>query len=155
MMLPRSIFSFPRFGSTNPFFEMERMRRQMDALSGVVFGEAPWRRELSAGVFPLLNLTESKDSYYVRAELPGIKAEDLGIEIVNKALTISGERKIPKEGEKVKYHRREREAGKFSRVIALPGEVDNAGTQAQIRNGILTITIPKAEATKPKQITVN
>lgn len=154
-MLARSIFNLPDLGSTNPFAEMERMRRQMDAFSGMLFKRTPWRRESSAGVFPLLNLTENKDNYYLRAELPGIKAEDLGIEIVDRTLTLSGERKILAEGEKVRYHRREREAGRFSRAIALPGEVDSGRTVARMRDGLLTITLPKAEAAKPKQITVN
>ena len=154
-MLPRSIFSFPGFGSTNPFTEMERMRQQMDALSGMLSRGTPWRREQPAGVFPLLNLTENKDDYYIRAELPGITGEELGIEIVDKTLTISGERKIPEEDKKVRYHRREREAGRFSRAITLPGEGDSDKIRAHMRDGLLTITIPKAEAQKPRQITVS
>jgi HSP20 family protein len=84
-----------------------------------------------------------------------MKAEDLGIQIVDKTLTISGERKIPEEGEKIRYHRRERDAGRFSRAIGLPGEIDNGRIEAQMRDGLLTVTIPKAEAAKPKQIAVN
>jgi HSP20 family protein len=154
-MLPRSILNFPGAGSTNPLAEMERMRRQMDALSGMFFRGTPERRVLSAGVFPLLNLTENEDNYYVRAELPGMKAQDVGIQIVDKTLTISGERKILDEGEKVRYHRRERDAGRFSRAIGLPGEIDSEKIEAQMREGLLTITVPKAEAAKPRQITVN
>ena len=115
----------------------------------------PERRVLAAGVFPLLNLTEDKDNYYIRAELPGMKAEDLGIQIADKTLTISGERKIPEEGGKIRYHRRERDAGRFSRAIGLPGEIDNDRIEAQMRDGLLTVIIPKAEVAKPKQITVN
>jgi HSP20 family protein len=127
----------------------------MDALSGMFNRRMPERRLMSAGVFPLLNLTENQDNYYIRAELPGMKAEDLGIQIVGKTLTISGERKILEEGEKIRYHRRERDEGRFSRAIGLPGEIDNDRIEAQMRNGLLTITIPKAEAAKPKQIAVN
>jgi HSP20 family protein len=154
-MLPRSIFNIPGYGSTNPLVEMEQLRRQMDALSGMFFREMPVRRVLSAGVFPQLNLTENKDNYYVRAELPGMKADELSIQIVDKTLTISGERKILNEGEKVRYHRRERDAGKFSRAIGLPGDINNDRIEAQMRDGLLTITIPKAEAAKPRQITIN
>ena len=153
-MLPRSVLNFSGFGSMNPFIEMERMRRQMDALFGGHFPEKPRLRELSAGVFPLLNLTQDKDHYYVRAELPGMKAEDLDIQIVDKTLTISGERKISAEGEKVRYHRREREAGRFSRAIGLPGEINSDRIEAQMRDGFLSVTIPKAEAAKPKQIAI-
>ena len=138
----------------NPFIEMERIRRQMDSLSGMLFREGPRLRGVSAGVLPLLNLTQNTGYYFVRAELPGMKAEDLDIQIVDKTLTISGERKIQAEGEKVKYHRREREAGRFSRAIGLPGEVDSDRIEAQMRDGFLTVTIPKAEAAKPKQIAI-
>ncbi len=154
-MFPRTVLNFPGFGSTSPFNEFDRMRRQMDALSGMFLRRMPERRVLSAGVFPLLNLTENKDNYYIRAELPGMKAEDLGIQIVDKTLTISGKRKILDEGERVRYHRRERDAGKFSRAISLPGEIDSDRIKAQMLDGLLTVTIPKAEAAKPKQITVN
>lgn len=154
-MFPRNLLNLPGFSSTNPFAELDRMRRQMDTLSGMFYRGMPERRVMSAGVFPLLNLTENQDNYYIRAELPGMKAEDLGIQIVDKTLTISGERKIPGEGEKIRYHRRERDAGKFSRAIGLPGEIDNERIKAQMRDGLLTVTIPKAEAAKPKQIAVN
>ena len=153
-MFPRNFLNFPGVSSTNPFTELDRMRRQMDTLSGMFYRGMPERRVLSAGVFPLLNLTENQDNYYIRAELPGMKAEDLGIQIVDKTLTISGERKIPEEGEKIRYHRRERDAGRFSRAIGLPGEIDNNRIEAQMREGLLTVTIPKAEAEKPRQITV-
>lgn len=153
-MLPRSGLNFQGFSSINPFIEMERIRRQMDALSGMLFRDGSRHRELSPGVFPLLNLTENKNFYYIRAELPGMKAEDLDIQIVDKTLTISGERKIPGEGGRVRYHRREREAGKFTRAIGLPGEIDSGRIEARMRDGLLTVTLPKAEAAKPKQIAV-
>ena len=71
-----------------------------------------------------------------------------------RSLSIAGERKIASEGENVKYHRREREAGRFSRIIVLPGEVNADKVDAQMTNGILTINIAKSEAAKPRQITV-
>ena len=154
-MFSRNLLNLRGFGLANPYAELERIRRQMDGLSNMFFRGTPERRVLSAGVFPLLNLTENKDNYYIRAELPGMKAEDLGIQIVDKTLTISGERKISEEGEKTKYHRRERDAGRFSRAIGLPGEIDSERIDAQMRDGLLTVTIPKAEAAKPKQIAVN
>lgn len=153
-MLTRRVFNFPGVGSMNPLVEMERMRRQMDALSGLFRGPGRWR-EASAGVFPLINLTEDKDNYLVRAELPGVKTEDVDIQIVEKSMTISGERKILSEGENVKYHRRERDAGKFSRVIGLPGEIDSTRVDAKLVNGLLTVVVPKAEAAKPRKITIH
>lgn len=151
MILRRPFYS-PAWGFRNTFEELERMRRQLDGMFGNM--ERRPSRFLSAGVFPLINLTENRDSYYVRAELPGLKAEDINISVTGNNLSISGERKIASEGENVRYHRREREAGSFSRVIALPGEADPDKVEATHLDGILTIVIPKAEATKPKQITV-
>jgi HSP20 family protein len=128
------------------------MRRDMDrlfqGLTGAVSGEP------GAGVFPLANVTEDKNNYYVRAELPGVKAEDLDISVTGENMSISGERKIPVEGEEARYHRRERNAGKFSRMLSLPGHIDTQKVEASCANGILTVVLPKAEAAKPKQISV-
>jgi HSP20 family protein len=144
--------SFPDFGWRGAFTDLERMRRDMDRLFERVMGGT--YRPLSAGVFPLINLTEDKDNYYVRAELPGLKAEALNISASGRNLTISGERKISSKGDNVKYHRREREAGSFSRIIALPGDIDVNKVEAKLSDGILTVSVPKAEAAKPKQIVV-
>jgi HSP20 family protein len=113
----------------------------------------PHQRE-AAGVLPLINLTESKDNYYVRAELPGVKGDELDIQVTANNLAISGERKIAAEEEGARYHRREREAGTFSRMIGLPDEVDTDKVDAKLENGILNVVISKAEIAKPKQITV-
>jgi len=118
-----------------------------------VFDDAPQQR-VSAGVFPLTNLTEDKNNYYVRAELPGVKGDELDIQVTGNNLAISGERKIAAE-EEARYHRREREAGTFSRMIGLPGEVDTDKIEANLENGILTIVVSKAEIAKPKQISVS
>jgi HSP20 family protein len=117
------------------------------------FRTAPQQRE-AAGVLPLINLTEGKDNYYVRAELPGVKGDELDIQVTANNLAISGGRKIAAEEEGARYHRREREAGTFSRMIGLPGEVDTDKVDAKLENGILTVVISKAEIAKPKQITV-
>lgn len=151
-MILRRISDWPSGMWRSPFEELERMRRDMDRLfqdltEGIF-------REPRAGVFPLVNVTEGNDNYYVRAELPGIKAEDLDISVTGNSLSIAGERRIRAEDEKANYHRREREAGKFSRVVSLPVQVDPAKVEASCVDGILTVVLPKSEAAKPKQITV-
>lgn len=152
-MITRSLFDWPTGGLRNPLSQLEQMRREMDQIGSALFGRMGLRPGM-AGVFPTLNITEDKDHYYVRAELPGIQAKDLELQVHNKSLSIAGERKIVSEGENVKYHRREREAGRFSRIIDLPNEVNADKVDAQMTNGILTITIAKSETTKPRQITV-
>jgi len=150
-MIYRRFFNLPSWRFQSPLDELYRMRQQLDQM----FEEtrSPYQRA-GAGVFPLVNLTEDKENYYVRAELPGVKADELDIQVTANNIAISGERKIAEEQEGTRYHRREREAGTFSRMIGLPGDVDSEKVEANLENGILTVTIPKAEAAKPKQITV-
>lgn len=149
----RRLFDFPAWDVKNPFAELERMQRDMDTLANTLLRRGSPFRTFKAGVFPLVNVTEDKDKYVVRAELPGMKAEDLDIQVSGKNLSLSGERKIA--DEKAKYHRKEREAGRFSRVITLPGELNSEKVEAKLTDGILNIVIPKAEAAKPRQISVS
>ena len=150
-MIYRRFFNVPTWRFRSPLEELYRMRQQMEQL--LESAATPPQRE-AAGVLPLINLTEGKDNYYVRAELPGVKGDELDIQVTANNLAISGERKIAAEEEGARYHRREREAGTFSRMIGLPGEVDTDKVDAKLENGILTIVISKAEIAKPKQITV-
>ena len=143
---------FPDFGWRGASTDLGRMRRDMDRLFEQV--SARTYRPMTAGGFPLINLTEDKDDYYVRAELPGLKAGALNISASGRNLTMSGERKFTTEGDNVQYHRREREAGSFNRIIALPGDIEVNKVEAKLSDGILTVTIPKAETAKPKQIVV-
>jgi HSP20 family protein len=99
-------------------------------------------------------LTEDPENYFLRAELPGMKADELDIQVTANNLSLSGERKIAQEGNGVKYHRREREGGRFSRVMTLPGDINAEKVDADLVNGVLTVKIAKAEAAKPKQVTV-
>jgi HSP20 family protein len=151
-MFYRRIFDLPTWGFRRTFGELDRLRNQMDELYGALSGGA--FPKLSAGVFPLTNITEDADNFYVRAELPGINSNDLDIQVTSNGISISGERKIPEEGNNVRYHRRERDAGKFSRLINLSGDINVNKVDAALKNGILTVTIPKAEAAKPRQIAV-
>lgn len=130
--------------------EMERLRREMDRLFTGFRGFRPLR----VGVFPLLNVSEDKDNLYVRAELPGINPNDIEISVEGDTLTLRGERKSAEVGENVSYHRREREFGRFRRSLTLPTRINADKVEAVFKNGILQITLPKAEEVRPKQITV-
>jgi HSP20 family protein len=107
------------------------------------------------GWLPALDVQENKDNYTVRVEVPGLRREDIEVALEDGALTISGERKpeVPVEGTEV--HRQERFYGKFSRVITLPTVVAADKVKAQYKDGILTVTLVKAEEAKPKQIIVS
>ena len=140
-------FGWPGYG------ELDRMRRDMDRLfrGGLSGG---FSTEAAAGVFPLVNVSEDSNNYFVRAELPGVESEDLDVSVTGDGLSISGERKIPTEKKEAKYHRREREAGTFSRILSLPGPIDAGKVEATCRDGILTVVLPKTAAAKPRQISV-
>lgn len=152
-MITRRIYNFPAMGWQNPFEEMERMSRQLNLLTNAMFGSAgvPFS---TSGVFPPVNITEDVNKYYVRAELPGLKTDEINLQVSGRNLSISGERKIQSEGKNAKYHRREREEGRFSRIIGLPGDINADNVEAHMVNGVLTVAIAKSEAARPKQITV-
>lgn len=150
-MIYRRLINFPTWRLRSPFEELDRIKRQMDRLLDET--RMP-HHGAQAGVFPLINLTENKDNYRIRAELPGVKADELDIQATANGIAISGERKIAPEEEGARYHRREREAGKFSRMIGLPGDINPDKIDAKLKNGVLSVVVAKAEAAKPKQITV-
>ncbi|MBI5063271.1 MAG: Hsp20/alpha crystallin family protein [Desulfatitalea sp.] len=142
----------PNIGSMRPFEELNRMRRQMDRIMDSFM--EPQLQGMRAGVFPAVNLTEDDNHFYLRAELPGVKAEDLDIQATGRNITIVGERKLDTEDAAAKYHRREREGGRFSRALAMPKEIDADRVEARMQNGVLTLKVPKAESAKPRRIAI-
>ena len=103
---------------------------------------------------PKIDVKETKDSVIVKAELPGVAEEDVTVEVSDGVLTVSGEKKGEKEEEREGYYYKESFAGTFSRSISLPTEVKAEKTNAEMDNGVLTITVPKAEAKKPHKVAV-
>jgi HSP20 family protein len=138
------------FGNT--FQEMERLQKEMSRLWGMVSG-SPTSIE-RARIFPPVVISEDGEYLYVRAELPGVETKQLDLSVVNDQLILRGEQKTSEEGEKINYHRREREEGIFRRVIALPSRVNTERVEARTKNGILTIKLAKAEEVKPKPIQI-
>ena len=136
----------------DPLRELEQLQRRMDRLFQNAFGleRSPWQ----GGVYPLVNISEDRDHLYVRAELPGVKAENLEITVQDSSLILRGERKIPTEEKQVNYHRREREAGFFRRVVALPARIQADKVEATCKDGILSIKLAKPEEVKPRKIQV-
>jgi HSP20 family protein len=134
--------------------EMRRMRREMDRLFES-FGFDDFLRWPALAVdYPPVNLWEDDNSLYAECELPGMELSGLEIYVTaDNQLTIKGERKQPevKEGT---WDRQERGFGRFSRVIDLPAEVDADKIEAKLHQGVLTITMPKTEAARPKRIAV-
>jgi len=103
---------------------------------------------------PALDVHEDKEKFTVNLELPGLKREDINVHLENGSLIISGERKSETLREDTEVHRQERYYGKFSRALTLPVAVAPDKVKAAFKDGILTVTLPKAEEAKPKQINV-
>jgi HSP20 family protein len=100
-----------------------------------------------------MNVSEDLDHYHVRALIPGIDASELNVSVVHQTIAVSGTRQSPEE-EGVSYHRKERAEGPFSRSVTLPASFDGARIDAKYIDGILTLTLPKPEAAKPRRVTV-
>ena len=147
MFLTRVWPSRPLFES--PFSDFDRLRREMLRVFDSVASQ-----DLSTGVFPPVNVTQDADNFYIRAELPGIKAADLSVTALRNRVSIAGKREFSREDEKASYHRKERAEGEFNRTVALPGEVAADKIEARYADGVLQLTLPKAEETKPRQIAV-
>ena len=104
---------------------------------------------------PALDVHEDKDNFAVRTELPGLKREDIEVSFQDGTLVISGERKAEENAEGTEVHRQERVYGKFQRILTLPTPIAADKIKAQYKDGVLTVTLPKAEEAKPKKIDVN
>jgi HSP20 family protein len=113
--------------------------------------EEPWFRTTPS--FPALNVWEDNDNLYVEAEIPGVKPEDIEASAIGRELTIHGRRQ-PAQDPNLTYHRQERGTGEFTRVLELPVEVDTENVQAGLKDGILTVTLPKSRSAKARKIEV-
>lgn len=135
----------------NPIMgELSRLQRRMSRLWEEAF---PEEGERGVGIFPLANVYDDGENFFLTAEIPGVSSKDLDISIVSDSITIKGEREVKEEGD-VNYHRRERSGGSFSRVVGMPDKVNPDKVEAKLLNGVLTVKLPRAEEVKPKQITI-
>jgi HSP20 family protein len=136
---------------------VNRIQSRINELFEDTFGRPRAQQSAAAtGTWcPLVDILESKDSYLIRVELPGMRKEDLKTEVNEGVLTISGERKFEEPANGVEYHRVERVAGKFSRSFYLPQTVKHDGIKATYRDGILEVQVPKADEAKPRQIAIS
>jgi len=141
----------PPFGPPS----LDQFRREFDRLLNNFLGELP------EGPWPLtgrqripVNVWETPDAFFIEAEVPGISTDQVDISVVGNELTLRINRPQPSE-EGVTYHRRERQMGEASRVIRLPGEFNADRIQADLQNGVLTITLPKSDTVRPRKVQVN
>ncbi|MGD8413446.1 MAG: Hsp20/alpha crystallin family protein [Candidatus Latescibacterota bacterium] len=147
-----------RFSS--PFSELDALRRGIDQLFADTWPGSLGRGSLflpgrSARGYPLINLYGDPEKYVVEAFAPGLDLGSLDVSVQGNLLTLSGEKKAVAGVKPEAFHRNERSAGKFVRSYQLDCEIDEANVNAEYKNGILTITLPKSERAKPKKIAVN
>ena len=138
-----------------PLRELSSLQNEMNRLFNTVVdtpaaaGAGSLRRWM-----PAMDLHEGDDAFVLRADLPGMREEDVSIEFEDNVLTVSGERRAEEEERKEGYHRVERAFGAFSRTLTLPKGIDPESISAGFDNGVLEVHIPKPEQSKPRKISI-
>ncbi len=127
----------------------DEINRMFEGMTGVPDSENRLSR-----TYPSVDLSENKDSFVLKAELPGMKKEDVKVTLQNNILTISGEKKQEQEEKGKTFHRIERSYGSFNRTVELPVAVKTDAIKADFKDGILTVELPKVEEAKPKEIAI-
>jgi len=141
----------------NPFKELEEMEKRLSTLFGRT--PAPTSGDKNEAITvsewsPLVDISEDEKEYVIKAEVPEMKKEEIKINVHDDVLSISGERKYEKEEKDKKYHRVERAYGSFMRSFTLPEDADGSKVNAEYKDGVLKVHLPKSEKAKPKAIEV-
>lgn len=141
--------TWPSFG------RLSDLRDEIDRLFDVPLAELTNPSRLLSGWNPALDVYEDKENFVVKAELPGMKKEDIEVSLHEGSLSVSGERKSESKHKDAEVYRAERFFGRFQRTVTLPTPIAADKVKAQYKDGVLTITLPKTEEAKPKQIDVS
>jgi len=141
---------YRRFRKPSIWQEMDQLQREMNRL----FDSSSRGRVVSAPSYPAINIWTNDEGMLISAEMPAVHPDGINIDVNADALSISGDRKPDEVAKESIFHRRERSYGSFSRTIQLPFMVDTNKVEASFRNGVLMISLPRAEADKPKKITI-
>jgi len=143
-------------GVLSPFSEMERMMEDFMRRPFSMFPMMwPLAAKIEEALSPAIDVFEEDNAVVVKAELPGMKKEDISVELIDGILKIAGEKKREEKVEKKNYYRTERSLGSFERRISLPAETQVDKAKASFKDGLLEIKIPKSEEAKKKQRKIN
>ena len=145
----------PALANWPGFGRLTSLRDEIDRLFQEPLAELARTTNLLSGWTPAIDLYEDKDNLIAKAELPGMKREEIDISVHDGTLTISGERRYEEKNQEAEPYRSERFFGRFHRTLALPKPVQSDKATANYKDGILTVILPKTEEAKPKQIQVN
>jgi HSP20 family protein len=139
-----------------PFRDMVSIQDEMNKLFDDFFGRPLVRTEWTEGVWtPSVDVSEDKDNVIIKAEMPGMKKDDVKISVQDNMLILEGEKKQEKEEKEKNYHRIERSYGSFCRSFQLPTTVKTDKIKASYKEGVLSVTLPKSEEVKPKEIPIS
>ena len=132
----------------------EALRQEFDDLFGRLASDWDGGKWMTSQFKTACDLSETADAYQVRMDIPGVRPEEINVQVAGDSLHISGERKEEKEEKGKTWHRLERRSGMFSETIRLPGPVNEEKVQAEFHDGVLTVTIPKTETSKTRTVKV-
>jgi HSP20 family protein len=141
-----------------PAREISSLQQEVNRLFGTFFDAPAAGAGNGTGArrwIPAMDLVEEGDEYVLRADLPGVREEDVKVELDDDVLTISGERRSEHEERRDGYHRIERASGSFSRSLTVPDGVDAERVQARFDNGVLEVRVPKPEQRKPRRVAIS
>ncbi len=146
----------PMMTRWNPFKELEDMEKRLSSYFGRpgISTESGKEAMTVAEWSPHVDITEDDKEYVIKADLPEVKKEDIKLTVQDNVMSISGERKYEKEEKGKKYHRVERAYGSFMRSFTLPEDADGSKVNAEYKDGVLNVRLPKSEKAKPKSIEV-
>lgn len=147
------VMNLIKWDRSDPLTSLTHIQREMGDLLDIL-SSTPKIEGYVNVEFPPIIVSINEESVFVRAELPGIRISELDVRVVDDVLTIRGERKAAVTDAKITYLRRERNYGTFARSIMLPEKVDVEKVTASYKNGVLTVTLPKAAEAKPKQVVI-
>lgn len=141
----------------DPFKELEDVSSRLSRMFGRPLGRLDANSDMLAMVdwTPSADISETDTAYLIKADIPGVKKEDVKVTIQEGMLTIQGERKMEKEEEDKKFHRIERSYGSFMRSFRLPDDADESAVKAEFKDGMLNVTVTKSAKAKPKSINVS
>jgi HSP20 family protein len=135
----------------DPFATLLAVQRAMDSAM-----QRDWFGPLTSGrgAYPPINVLEKGEDFVIVAELPGVKKEDLNIQVKGDTVRLHG-KKVVDYADEASVHRRERVGGEFDRTLTLPAQIDAAKVTAEYRDGVLTLRLPRAESERPRSVTIN
>ena len=129
------------------------LRKEMEELISNFWGSNPtnW---LDGNLSPAVDVSEQENAFLMKVDIPGLEAKDLNVQVHGNTVTVSGQRQEEKETKDKTYYRMERRQGSFSRTINMPCNINEGEVAAEYVNGVLSLTLPKTEASKPKKIAI-